>query len=201
MANITKTTGVSILAWQQVANQGTAIGTITGLPTTALGLGLSIYLGRQSATALTAGWPNVRVEVSPKSSGNDAWVPLIGYQMAAGASIAGTTLSSAVTAGATTVVVASPTNIASGDILFLGDSSSANWELVRVRSVSGSTITLEEACTYNHASGASVFDQCEEWTTYIDMSGFTRCRVVVDNGNSGQTVAIQALGVYTESIG
>ena len=201
MANITKTAGVSILAWQQVANQASAASTITGLPATALGLGLTIHLARQSGTAFTAGWPNVRVEVSPKSSGDDAWAPITAYQMAAGASIVSTTLSSAVSASAATVSVTSATNIAAGDILFLGDPSSANWELIRVKSVSGTTITLEEACTYAHASGAAVYDQGEIWATYIDLSGFTRARVVVDNANSGQTIAARALGVYAESIG
>lgn len=201
MANLTKTTGVSILAWQQVANQASVAGTITGLPTTALGLGLTFHLARQSGTAFTAGWPNVRVEVSSKSSGDDAWAPLLAYQMAVGASIVNTTLSSAVSASATTVSVASATNIAAGDILFLGDSSSSNWELVRVKSVSGTTITLEEACTNSHTSGAAVYDQCEIWGTYVDLSGFTRARVVVDNAGSGQTIAVRALGVYAESIG
>lgn len=201
MANITKTPDVSILAWQQVANQAVAIGTITALPTTSLGLGLTVHLARQSGTAFTAGWPNVRVEVSSKASGNDAFVPLQAYQMAVGSSIVSTTLSSAVTAGATSVAVASATNIAAGDILFLGDSSSSNWELVRVRSVSGTTITLEEACAYNHASGAAVYDQGEEWGTYVDLAGFTRCRVVVDNSSSGQTIAARVVGVYAESIG
>lgn len=201
MANITKTTGVSILAWQQVANQASATGTITGLPTTSLGLGLTIHLARQSGSAFTAGWPNVRVEVSSKSSGDDAWAPVATYQPAAGAALVNTTLSSAVSASATTVPVASATNIAAGDILFLGDSSSSNWELDRVKSVSGTTITLEEACTYNHSSGAAVYDQSEIYCCTVDLLGFTRARVVVDNGNGGQTVAVRVLGVYAESIG
>ena len=201
MANITKTTGVSILAWQQVANQASATGTITGLPTTALGLGLTIHLARQSGSAFTAGWPNIRVEASSKSSGDDAWAPVASYQPAAGAALVNTTLSSAVSASATTVPVASATNIAAGDILFLGDSSSSNWELVRVKSVSGTTITLEEACTNSHTSGAAVYDQSEIYGLTVDMLGFTRCRVVADNANSGQTTAVRVLGVYAESIG
>lgn len=201
MANITKTTGVSVLAWQQVANQASATGTITGLPATALGLGLTIHLARQSGSAFGTGWPNVRVEVSSKPSGDDAWVPVAIYQPAVGASIVNTTLSSAVSAAATTVPVASATNIAAGDVLFLGDSSSSNWELIRVKSVSGTTITLEEACTNSHTSGAAVYDQSEVYATTVDLLGFTRARVVADNANSGQTMAIRVLGVYAESIG
>lgn len=201
MANLSKTPDVTVLAWQQVANAATLIGSVSGLPTTALGLNLIVHLARQSGTAFTAGWPNVRVEVSSKSSGDDAWAPVAIYQSAVGASIANATLSGAVSAGATSVVVAAATNIAAGDILFLGDSSSSNWELVRVRSVSGTTITLEEACTYSHASGAAVYDQSEIYAIQIDLLSVTRCRVVVDNAGSGQTIAVRVTGTYTGSIG
>jgi len=201
MANITKTTDVSILAWQQVANQATAIGVISGLPATALGLGLTIHLARQSGSAFTAGWPNVRVEVSSRASGNDAWVPIVTFQPAVGSSIVNTTLASGISAGATTLTVASPTGISAGDLLFLGDASSANWEVVRVRTIVSSTVTLEEACTYAHGTGAAVYDQSDPYAPLVDLLGYTRCRVVVDNANSGQTIAVRVLGVYAESIG
>ena len=69
--------------------------------------------------------------------------------------------SGAVSAGATSFVVSSATNIAVGDLLYLGDSSAANWEIVRVKGVSGTTITPEEAVTFAHANGAAVTDQAE----------------------------------------
>jgi len=201
MANLTKTPGVSVLAWQQVANQASVIASISGLPTTALGIQLMIHFARQSGSAFTAGWPNFRVEVSSKSSGDDAWAPVATYQPQAGTAIANTTLSSSVTAGATSFGVASATNIAAGSILFLGDSSSSNWELVRVKSISGTTVTPEDPCSYNHASGAAVYGQCDIYPCTVDLLAVTRCRVLVDNGNSGQTIAARVLGVYSESIG
>jgi hypothetical protein len=161
-----------------------------------------VRLGRRSGSAFTAGWPNVRIEASAKASGDDAWAPVATFQPAVGASIANTTLNGAISAGATTCVVTSATNIADGDILYLGDSSSANWELVRVKDVSGTTITFEEACTFAHGNGSAVTDQAEIFSpAQIDLSAVTRLRAVVDNANGGQTVAVQVLAVTADSIG
>jgi hypothetical protein len=83
------------------------------------------------------------------------------FTPAAGASIANTTLNGAVSAAASSFVVTANTNMAAGDVLFLGDSSTSNYELVHVKAVSGTTITPEENVTFAHANGAIVTDQAE----------------------------------------
>jgi hypothetical protein len=187
-----KTVQTALLAWQDVATANVQVGTA---------LDVSNYweatvfarLGRRSGTAFTAGWPNIRIEVSEATSGNDGWYPTAAvFQPPVGASIANTTLNGAVSAGATSFVVTAATNIAVGDILYLGDSSSANWELVRVKTVSGTTITPEEAVTFAHANGSAVTDQAEIFTpAVLGLSSIKRIRAVADNASGGQTCAVK----------
>jgi hypothetical protein len=153
----------------------------------------------RSGTAFTAGWPNLRFEGSPRTSGNDSWVQLFSYQMAVGASIANTTLNGAVSAGATSFVVTAATNIAVGDLLYLGDSSSANWEIVRVKGVSGTTITPEDPVVFAHVTAAAVTDQAEILAPAFDCHRLQRIRVVLDNAGSGQTVAVVVLACTYDS--
>lgn len=201
MATPTKTEDIALLAWQAVASAACAASSARDA-STLLGVGIGIKLARTTGTAFTAGWPNVRVEVSPASSGNDAWQAASVFQPAVGASIANTTLSGAVTAGDTTCGVASATNIAVGDLLFLGHTTdTTKYELVRVKGVSGTTITFEEACTYAHDSGAQVTDQAEQWACELDLTSWARYRVVADNAGSGQGIAVRALATEWASIG
>lgn len=188
-----KTVGQTALAWQDLASAAQAISSVIDL-STIWAMGVMAMVGRGTGTAFTSGWPNVRIEVSGKSSGNDAWVPLLALTPAVGgSSIVNTTLNGAVSAGATTVTLTSATNVAAGDLLFLGDSSTANYELVRVKSVSGSVATLEEACTYAHANAALVTDQAESYAVTLDVSPWTRARIVLDNAGSGQAIRAQVL--------
>lgn len=192
LSTITKTVGTSLVAWQDIASAAQVISSAQDV-STAFAAAFNIQLGRGTGTAFTAGWPNVRIEASGKSSGNDSWIPVAPFQMAVGASIANTTFNGAIIAGATSMVVTSASNIAVGDILFLGDASAANYELARVAGVSGTTITFEEAVTNGHSNGALVTDQAEVYFPVVDLSAFTRVRAVVDNAGSGQAIRAQIL--------
>jgi hypothetical protein len=122
--------------------------------------------------------------------------------MAVGSSIANTTLNGAVSAGATSCTVTSATNIAAGDILFLGHTTTAaNYEIVRVKSVSGTTVNFEEACTNAHDSGAQVTDQAEVYSMGpYDLSTFKRMRVILDNLGTGQGVYYRCIMNTLDSI-
>lgn len=195
----TKTQATSLVAWADIATANVTVGTAQDV-STKFGASFNIQIGRRSGTAFTAGWPNIRIEASGKSSGNDAWIPLWTYQCQVGSSIANTTLNGAVSAGATSIVVAAATNIAAGDILYLDGDTDAGNELVRVKSVSGTTITLEEACTYAHASGNAVTDQAESVFPALNLTPYGRVRAVVDNAGSGQTIACQVLMTTFDSL-
>ncbi len=166
-------------------------------------LALAFELGRVSASAFTKG-PSVRLEVSLLASGNDAWYPIWTPQMAVGASISATTLNGAVSAGATTATLTSITNVVAGEYLYLGHTTTpANYELIRVKSISGSVVTFEEACTSAHDNGAAVTSQAERGCQSVDVSGFLRARVIVDNVGSGQSlfsrVSAARLDSYTSA--
>lgn len=198
---VNKTQGTALLAWQDVATANVAIGSAQDV-STKLAATVFCLLGRRSGTAFTAGWPNIRVEVSGKSSGTDAWIPLPGatFQPAVGATIVNTTLNGAVSAAATTFVVTSGTNILAGDVLFLGDPSTANYEIVRVKAISGTTVTPEEPVTYAHATAAIVTDQAETYLAQVDLTAVGRIRAVCDNAGSGQSISVEVLMVTGDSL-
>lgn len=197
--NPSKTQGTSLLAWQDIATANTVISSVSSVGSK-LSAAVYITLARRSGTAFTTGWPNIRIEASAKSSGNDSWFPLSIFQPAVGASIANTTLNGAVSAAASTVTVTSATNIAAGDMLFLGDTSTANYEAVRVKSISGTTVTPEEVVTYGHANSAIVTDQVEKYFAQYDLTSISRIRAVCDNANSGQSISVEVLMTTGDSL-
>lgn len=199
---LNKTQGTSLIAWQDIATTNIIVGSAADV-STAFAVTVFAFLGRNPAAgAFTVGWPNIRIEVSAKSSGNDAWIPVAWFQPGIGATLANTTLNGAITAGATSCVVAAGTNIAAGDLLFLGHTTTASdYELVRVKGVSGTTVTFEEACTNAHDNAAVVTDQAEVYVSQIDLTAVGRIRAVVDNANSGRTISAQVLMVTGDSIG
>lgn len=195
MATLTtpsKTATTTMLAWQDISNNTTIISAITSVATKFGGTAW-VRIGRESGTALTAGWPNIRIEGSSKAAGNNTWIPIAVYQPQVGASIANTTLNGAAALGDPTIVVNSAANISAGDILFLSDSSASNYEIVRVRGVSGTTITLEEVLVNNHANSGLVTDQAEIVALSFDLTAHNRIRCVVDAASPGVAFAVEVL--------
>lgn len=200
MAYVGKTGGITLLSWQDVATASTVISSPQDV-STKLGAVVFGKIARRSGTAFTSGWPAVRVEASAVSSGDGAWYPIFTYVTNVGTAIANTTLSATVATGAQSFTVASSSNITAGDLVYLGDTSSANWELVRVRSVSGNVVTPEQATLKDHNSGASVTDQAEMIAAVLDLVSVLRVRVVVDAASSGQTCAVEFMMSTGDSIG
>ena len=199
-STMNKTQGISVLAWQDIATGAVVLSAAQDV-STKFSASFFVQLGRNSGSAFTSGWPNIRIEASAKVSGDDTWTPVTIFQPAVGASIAATTLNGAISAGASSCVVTSAANIAIGDMLFLGHTTTpANYELVRVKGVSGTTITFEEACTKAHDNTAVVSDQAERYTASIDVSSYGRLRVVVDNANSARTIYVAVDMVTGDSV-
>lgn len=200
MATPSKTQGTSLLAWADIASAAQSIGTALDV-SAKFGATVFVRLGRATGSAFTSGWPNIRIEASAQSSGNNEWVPVVTFQPAVGSSVASTTLNGAILAGATSCVVTSATNISVGDLLFLGHTTdTTKYELVRVKSVSGTTVTFEEACTNAHDNGALVTDQAEVWLATLDLSSIGRLRAVADNANSGQGIKAEVLATTLDSV-
>lgn len=197
-SNLTKTIGTSHIAWQSLATATPLFGpaiTTTNL----IAICFGVAMGRAGGTAFTTS-PQLMIEV-PYSSGEDSWRYYDTVNFGLGASIANTTLNGAVSAGAGSCTVTSATNIAAGDLLYLGHTTdSTKYEIVRVKSVSGTTVTFEENCVYAHDSGALVTDQAEHYSLGpYDLSAFARVRAVVRN-YSGQTAYFRVLYNTLDSI-
>lgn len=197
-----KTIGVSYLAWQDIAGTaGTVVVGATIDVTSKWGITIHGSLGRLNGTAFTAGYPTFRCQLSGKNSGNDAWVDVFPYTAAIGASIGNTTLNGSVSAGATSVVLTSGTNFNIGDLVFLGHTTDVTkYELVRVVNKVTNTITLLEACTYAHDTGAVATSQAERFTQFFGTEGYANARVVIDNSNSGQGIKARVLYNLFDSI-
>jgi hypothetical protein len=197
-SNLTKTIGTSYQAWQSVATANVIVGSAVTV-TNAISLTFGVAMGRAGGTAFTVP-PQFRIE-GALSSAEDSWSVIDTINFGLGASIANTTLNGAVSAGAGSCTVTSATNVAAGDLLFLGHTTdTTKYEIVRVKSVSGTTVTFEENCVYAHDSGAAVTDQAEHYRIGpIDLSTDARVRGVIVN-HSGQTANFRSMYSTLDSI-
>lgn len=198
-SSLNKTQSTSVLAWQDIASAAIVLSSAQSMATK-FAATFFIKVARLTGSAFTAGSPNIRIEASPSTS--VGWIPLATFQPAVGASIAATTLNGAVSAGASSFVVTSATNIAAGDLLFLGHTTDVTkYELVRVKSVASATVTPEEPVVYAHDTGALVTDQAEEYIAQIDCTSIYSLRAVADNISSGQGIKVEVLMTTADSIG
>ncbi|MEM4359823.1 MAG: hypothetical protein QXT45_04785 [Candidatus Bilamarchaeaceae archaeon] len=192
MANVKphKTVGTSYIDWQSISNASAVVGNAIDV-SDKWGVTFAIQLGRgTSASPFTAGWPRIRVEGSLFSSG-DEWVELTTVVPPVGSNLAYTNTSGSLNAGGTSLTVNSTSNIAAGDILFLGHPTDINkYELVRVRSISGSTVNLVTPSQYDHPSGSVVTDQAESYCLNFSTDAIQRMRIVIDNSNGGTAFII-----------
>ncbi len=195
-----KTIQTAMLAWQDIATGSQVISSVVDC-SSIWAASFGVRIGRQSATAFTAGWPNIRFEASYLSSGNAAWIPLFTLQPPIGATVGKTTLNGAVSAGASTLTLTSATNFVQGDIIYVGDSSTANYEIVRCKSIASTTVTFEEVCTYAHTNSAIVSNQAFLACPSADLTSYKRVRCVADNANGGITISIEVALITMDSFG
>jgi hypothetical protein len=191
---LTKTAAGVLLALTQQATAVITIGSAIDVSTKVGPAVAIVKMGRTVATALTA-QVKFRLEGSAKTSGNDEWVPIYEWTSTSGttASSSSTVNDASFNAADTSFTITSATGIAAGDILYLRETGTpANSEWCRVASVSGTTITLEEAITRNHTNGITVSDLGEMYMIPLDIAGHVRVRLVVDTASaaSGQTVDV-----------
>lgn len=190
MAAPTKTIGTTLLALQSVASNTVVISSeidVSGILEASIG----IHFGRRATNALTESM-RFRVEGSCKSSGNGHWFPLAQFdtQIAAAESEA---VSGTVSSGTNVITVASTTNLAAGDIVFIDNGTIANSEWGRVKSiVSNTSITIEDNLV-NAQTGATIYDQAEIFNVLcLNLLTISRLRLVADGRGTGQATAVEA---------
>jgi hypothetical protein len=152
---------------------------------------IKISVGRLTGTAFTAGFPNIRIQGSTATSGNDRWADLFVFQPPVGASIGATTANGAIAANAATYALTSATNFVVNDLNFLGHTTTpANYELIKTLSGT-TTVTPVHNVVNAHDTGCVITSQASEVLATIGLQGINRLRSVVDNNGSGQGIKVR----------
>jgi hypothetical protein len=197
MATITKTQGTSLLSLQSVASNTVVISSAQDV-STKLAATVFIHFGRRATTALTEGM-EFRIEASSKSSGDGHWYPLAVFKTRTEAAES-EAVSGTVSSGTNVITVASTTNLAAGDIIYIDNGTIGNSEWGRIKSISTNTSVTIEDNLVNAQTGATIYDRAEMFAASIDLSAVGRLRLVADGRNTGQAVAVEATMVTADSI-
>lgn len=199
MATFSKTQGTSVLSLQSVsANSVVGANSAIDVSTKIAGC-LFIHFGRQSASSGTAG-VRIRVEASSKSSGDGHWYPLAMFETNF-AAVESEAVSGTVNAGTNVITVASTTNLAANDIIFINNGTIGNSEWGRIKSIStNASVTIEDNLV-NAQTGATIYDSAEMFVANLRLEAVGRLRVVVDGSSFTQAFAIESHIITTDSIG
>lgn len=196
---LNKTDGLTVLALQSVA-ASSVVKSSPLLVTTTFAATIFIHFGRRSATAAGAG-VNFRIEGSAKASGDGFWFPLDAFQsdFVACESEAATGTNAA---AQNVITVASTTNLTAGDQVYIDNTTIANSEWGRIKSISaGVSVTLED--NLNNAQStpaATIFDHAEFYASCLDLTAIKRLRLVVDGSLFTQAFAVEAFYVTGDSL-
>ena len=200
MATPTKTIQTALLALQSVASGAIVISTVLDV-STAFEAALGIRFGRRAATALTVPC-YFRIEASFVASGDTNWIPLftVASDTAAVEAEAATGTNNA---GQAVVTVAATANLADGDFVFIDNTTIANSEWKRIKSiVTNTSVTFEENLANAQSAGAAtLYDGANAWALVVPVLSVKRLRVVVDNSGTGQAIAVEVTAITADSIG
>lgn len=197
MATPSKTVGTTLLSLQSLASNTVVISSALDV-SGKFAAWVTIHFGRRATTALTDG-VEFRIEGSSKSSGDGHWHVLQAFKtliaLAETEAVSGT-----VAAGTNVITVAATANLVRGDMIYLDNSTIANSEWGRIKSVSANVSVTIEDNLVNAQTGSTIFDQGEMFNALLDLSAVTRLRLVADGSGTGQAVAIEAFINYLDSI-
>lgn len=197
MASLTKTQAISVLSLQSVASNTVVLGSAVDV-STKLAATVFIHSGRRTNSALTEG-VEYRIEASAKSSGDGFWWPLASFKsaiiLAESEAVSGT-----VSSGTNVITVASTTNLIAGDLVYIDNSTIANSEWGRVKSISSNTSITIEDNLLNAQTGSTIYDQAEFFVAQLDLTAVGRIRAVADGRNTGQATSVEILMVTGDSI-
>ena len=187
MATFTKTVQTALLAIQSVAASSVVISSAFDMSTKLGGI-VYVRFGRRAATATSFG-ANIRIEASHAASGDNSWYPLTVFTSTI-AAVEAEAVSGTVNAGTNVITVASTTNLAAGDIIFINNSTIENSEWARIKSiVTNTSVTIEDNLV-NAQTGSTIYDGAEIFSPVVIPEGVMRIRVVVDGSVFTQAHAI-----------
>lgn len=186
-----KIAGASYINWQSVSSGNVVVGSAIDV-SDKWGVSFAVQIGRgASTTPFNAGWPRIRIEGCLFNNGSE-WIELTTVVPPPGVNLAYTNTSGTLNAGGSSFTVNSTTNIGVGDILFLGHpTDTTKYEIVRVRSVSGTTVNLVTPSQNDHPAGSVVTDQAETYCLNLSTDALQRMRIVIDNSNGGTNILVR----------
>jgi len=190
MATFSKTANLTLLALQSVAASTVVLGTAVSVADKLGGL-VYVRFGRRSATAAGAG-ANIRIEASSKTSGDNTWYPIAIFTTAF-ATAEAEALTGTVNAGQKVCTLASTTNLTAGDVAFLDNSTIANSEWVRIKSVVTNTSVTVEDDLVNAQTSSTLYDSAEIYPPIQIPEGAIRLRAVADGSLFTQAFAIEVI--------
>lgn len=177
MAVLTKTVQTALLTIQSVAASSVAISSPFDM-SSKLGGMVSVRFGRRAVSAASAG-ANIRIEASHATSGDNSWYPLAIFTSAF-AAVEGEALTGTVNAGQKVLTLASTTNLVAGDVIFIDNTTIANSEWGRIKSISANTsVTLEDDLV-NAQTSSTIYDAAEIYSPVSIPEGVMRIRAVDD---------------------
>lgn len=197
MAALAKTAAQSLLTIQALASNAIVVSTIYDL-TTQLAATLFLALGRDDTGGALAVPFNFRVQGTPDAAGDRRWMDLATFQsqltVPEAEAITGTQ-----NAGATTITVASTTNFAIGQLFLLKNGTIGNSEFGRIKSFVANTSFAPIDAITNAQTGSTFYNQAEQFTIQLDLTGLRRIRVVADNSGTGRSVVVEAYMITGDS--
>ena len=189
---VAKTIQTELLAITKVAANAQQKSSVLAL-TNMKKVAILIDHGRTATTAFVVSGTEYVIQASQKASGDDTWRAIASV-------VCDITAASEITAdgdeaAGETVIDIGTTNPAKGDVVFWENATLGNSEWMRVVSVTdggaGSTFTIRDGLTNAQAAAKKIYNKGEHFVLSLDVSAFTRLRVVVNN-NAGTTNAVVA---------
>lgn len=198
MATFTKTAqSTALLSLQSVAASTVVVGSAADVSGKMGGL-VYVRFGRRSATAAGAG-ANIRLEASFATSGDNSWFPFAEFTTNFAACEA-EAVSGTVAAGQKVITVASTTNLAAGDLIFIDNGTIGNSEWARIKSIVANTSVTVEDNLVNAATGCTLYDSAEIYAPVQLPEGALRIRAVDDGSLYTQAHAIEVRYSTIDSI-
>lgn len=146
--------------------------------------------GRTATTAFVVAGTEYRIEVSQKATGNDTWQPIASV-------VADITAASEITAdgdeaAAQTLIEIGATTPVVGDIVFWENNTDvldSEWMRV-IAIVGGTSFTILDGLNHAQEAAKKIYNKAQQFPLSLDVSAFTRLRVVVNNANGTTNVQI-----------
>lgn len=188
---LTKVARADLFAIASTASNSVGVGANVDVHTY-YGADVRIRMGRGTGSAFTTA-PIFRIEGSAvvATPTADQWAVLAQFSPALGASIGSQAVSGTEAAAQTTITLAAGTNFAAGDYVFFHNTTIANSEWSRVKSISGADITVEEGIV-NAQTGATARNQAEQYHALLDLTSIYWLRLIVNGYGTGQAVIVHA---------